>query len=84
LSRWGVARNPFYGIVATNARSPRDAKYLERLGTYNPIPDENGVKQVQLNFERSKWWLANGAETSPRVEHLFIKVTPVHFTLSQS
>ena len=72
LARWGSQRNPFYGIVAANARAARDGKHLERLGTYNPIPN-NGVKHIQLNTDRIKYWLSVGAQPSDRVAWLLSK-----------
>jgi small subunit ribosomal protein S16 len=75
LSRWGARNNPFYGIVVANARAPRDGKHLERLGTYNPIPDENRVKHVELNVERIKYWISVGAQPSDRVAWLLAKAS---------
>ncbi|KAJ3339360.1 hypothetical protein HDU93_008365 [Gonapodya sp. JEL0774] len=73
LARWGVRHNPFYGIVVAEARAPRDGRHIERIGTYNPIPDANGVKHIELDFERAKYWIANGAEPTDRVGWLLNK-----------
>ncbi|KAI8928623.1 ribosomal protein S16 domain-containing protein [Entophlyctis helioformis] len=73
LARWGAANNPFYGIVVANARAARDGKHLERVGTYNSVPDENRTKHLQLNVERIKHWLAVGAQPSERVSWLLAK-----------
>ncbi|KAJ3198194.1 hypothetical protein HDU83_005877 [Entophlyctis luteolus] len=73
LARWGVRGNPFYGIVAANVRAPRDGRHLERLGTYNPIPDANRVKHVELNYSRIKYWLGVGAQPTDRVAWLLAK-----------
>ena len=67
LQRWGERHRPFYRIVACNRKAPRDGKFLELLGTYNPIPDSFGNKQVSLQVERLKYWIRNGAEPSERV-----------------
>jgi small subunit ribosomal protein S16 len=75
LSRWGARNNPFYGIVVANARAARDGKHLERVGTYNPIPDQNKVKHVELNVERIKYWLSVGAQPSDRVAWLLAKAS---------
>lgn len=74
LARWGVKNNPFYGIVVTNSRSARDGRHLERVGTYNPIPDERGTKHIELNVNRIKYWLSVGADMSDRVAWLLNKV----------
>ncbi|KXS16801.1 ribosomal protein S16 [Gonapodya prolifera JEL478] len=74
LARWGVRHNPFYGIVVAEARAPRDGRHIERIGTYNPIPDENGVKHIELDFARAKYWIANGAHPTDRVGWLLTKV----------
>jgi small subunit ribosomal protein S16 len=73
LSRWGARRNPFYGIVVANARAPRDSKYLEKVGTYNPIPNQ-GVKHLELDVNRIKYWLSVGAQPTERVHWLLAKV----------
>ncbi|KAH6562737.1 hypothetical protein BASA50_010006 [Batrachochytrium salamandrivorans] len=74
LARWGAANNPLYGIVAANLRAARDGKHLERLGTYNPIPDHNRTKHLELNVDRIKYWLSVGAQPSERVSWLLSKV----------
>ena len=79
LSRWGASHNPFYKIVAINAKSARDAKHFEDLGTYNPIADSNGVKHISLNVSRIKYWIGVGAQPSDRVHWLLSKVDRNHF-----
>ncbi len=74
LSRYGVRRNPFYGIVVTHTSAPRDARHLDRIGTYNPIPDAQGIKHIELDLERCKYWLGNGVEVSEKVGWLLAKV----------
>eukprot|EP00842_Homolaphlyctis_polyrhiza_P005111 jgi/Hompol1/5600/HPOL_004570-RA len=74
LARWGAANNPFYGIVAANVRAARDGKHLERLGTYNPKPDHNNTKHIELNVQRIKYWLSVGAQPSERVSWLLAKL----------
>jgi len=71
LALFGRKKRPFYRIRAANARTPRNGKYLEELGTYNPIPSGvDNMKEVRLNVERIKYWLAVGAQPSERVERL--------------
>jgi small subunit ribosomal protein S16 len=67
LARWGRAHRPFYRIVAARRGAPRDGKFLERLGTYNPIPDREGNKHVTLNVDRINRWLADGATPTETV-----------------
>ena len=74
LARWGLRNNPFHGLVATRSRSPRDRKEIERIGSYNPVPDKNGVKTVELNVERIKYWLSVGGQPSDRAAWLLNKV----------
>lgn len=70
LQRAGQRHKPFYRIVACGRRAPRDGKHFEVIGTYNPIPDSDGNKQVSLNIERIKHWLTHGAQPSERVQKL--------------
>ncbi|KAI9103178.1 ribosomal protein S16 domain-containing protein [Phlyctochytrium arcticum] len=74
LARWGASHNPFYGVVVANHRAARDGKHLERVGTYDPIPDKEGIKRIELNVERIKYWLGVGAQPSDRVAWLLAKV----------
>jgi small subunit ribosomal protein S16 len=67
LARGGTKKRPFYRIVATHARSPRDGRFLEKLGTYDPLlPDEHPTRIV-LKEERIRYWLGCGAAPSDRV-----------------
>jgi small subunit ribosomal protein S16 len=70
LQRFGRKRLPFYRIVAADSRSPRDGKSIEKLGTYNPIPDKHGVKEVAIKSDRVRYWLGVGAQPSPTVGRL--------------
>ena len=71
LSRGGAKRRPYYRIVVADVRAPRDGKYLEQIGTYNPmLPKESG-ERVKLNEDRARHWLAVGAKPSDRV-HRFL------------
>ncbi len=68
LTRVGTKKRPFYRIVAADARSPRDGRFIERLGTYSPMLARDDAGRVTLNEERIKHWLAVGAKPSERVE----------------
>lgn len=67
LSRAGAKKRPFYRIVVADSRSPRDGRYLERLGTYNPMLPKDSAERVKLNEPRIKHWLDMGAKPSDRV-----------------
>ncbi len=71
LSRGGAKKRPYYRIVVSDSRSPRDGKYLEQIGIYNPmLPKESG-ERVKLNEDRARHWLSVGAKPSDRV-HRFL------------
>ncbi len=67
LARGGTKKRPFYRIVATNSRSPRDGRFLEKLGSYNPLLASDHPQRVVMNEERLRYWLARGATPSERV-----------------
>ena len=67
LSRGGAKKRPYYRIVAADSRSPRDGKYLEQIGTYNPLLAKDDEGRVKLNEDRAKYWLGVGAQPSDRV-----------------
>ncbi len=67
LSRGGAKKRPYYRIVAADNRSPRDGKYLEQIGIYNPLLAKDDEGRVKLNEDRAKYWLGVGAQPSDRV-----------------
>jgi len=67
LSRGGTKKRPFYHIVVADARSPRDGRFIERLGTFNPLLAKDNEGRVVLNVERAKHWLEVGAQPTDRV-----------------
>jgi len=67
LARGGSKKRPYYQIVIADARSPRDGRFLEKVGAWNPMLDKDNDKRVELNAERIKHWLANGAVATDRV-----------------
>ena len=69
LSRTGVRKRPFYHVVATDERSPRDGRYIERLGFFNPIAT-GGEEKLRLDIERITYWRNTGAQITSRVEKL--------------
>ncbi len=70
LARHGSKKRPFYRIVAANSESPRDGRFLEILGTYNPLTDP---AQVDLKSERVEYWMGQGAIPSDTVNNLLRK-----------
>ena len=67
LSRAGAKKRPFYHIVISDANSPRDGKFIERVGTYNPMLPAEHADRVTLVTERLTDWIANGAQPTDRV-----------------
>ncbi|WP_294195081.1 30S ribosomal protein S16 [uncultured Sphingomonas sp.] len=67
LSRGGSKKRPYYRIVVADARSPRDGKFIEKLGNYNPLLAKDDEKRIVLDAERAKHWLAMGAQPTDRV-----------------
>ena len=73
LTRGGTKKRPYYSIIVTASRNPRDCKHLEKIGTYNPLLTDENEKRVTINAERAKYWLSVGAQMSDRVHGFFNK-----------
>ena len=69
LKRMGDKKNPFYRVVVSDSRSPRDGKFIEEIGFYNPISQP---KQVKINDEKAVKWLSNGAQPTDTVKSLLV------------
>lgn len=67
LSRGGAKKRPFYRIVIADVRSPRDGRFIERVGTYNPMVPKDHPERLKLNEDRIRHWLGNGAKPTDRV-----------------
>jgi small subunit ribosomal protein S16 len=67
LSRGGSKKRPYYKIVVADSRSPRDGRFIERIGSYNPLLAKDDEKRVVLDVERAKHWVSVGAQPSDRV-----------------
>lgn len=67
MARGGRKKSPFYRIVVADARAPRDGKFIEKVGTYNPLLAKDDANRVTLNTELVKKWLLEGAQPSERV-----------------
>ena len=67
LSRGGSKKRPYYRVVVADVRSPRDGRFIERVGTYNPLLPKDSEERVNLNVERIQHWLSEGAQPTDRV-----------------
>ena len=70
LARGGSKKRPHYAIVATDSRMPRDGRFLEKLGTYNPLLAKDNESRVVMNVERVQHWLSHGAQPTDRVARM--------------
>jgi small subunit ribosomal protein S16 len=73
LSRGGSKKRPYYKLVVSNSRAPRDGKYLEQLGTYNPLLAKDDENRVRLIEDRVRYWLGVGAQPTDRVARMLDK-----------
>ncbi|MBI1328668.1 MAG: 30S ribosomal protein S16 [Alphaproteobacteria bacterium] len=71
LSRGGTKKRPFYSIVVTDSHSPRDGRFIEKLGFYNPLLPKDHADRLRLDLEKAQAWLKKGAKASDRV-HRFL------------
>src|SRR5213075_3547600 len=67
LTRGGAKKRPYYRIVVADSRSPRDGRFIEKLGTYNPLLAKDSPERVKLDTDRISHWLSVGAQPSDRV-----------------
>ena len=67
LARGGSKKRPFYRIVAADSRMPRDGRFIEKLGTYNPLLPKDSEDRVKMNMERVQYWLDQGAQPTDRL-----------------
>ena len=70
MTRLGTVKRPFYRVIATDSRSPRDGRFLEQLGYYDPMKTP---KEIKLDLERVKYWISKGAQPSETVATLIKK-----------
>jgi small subunit ribosomal protein S16 len=71
LSRGGAKKRPYYYVVVAHSASPRDGRYIEQIGTFNPMLPKDSAERVKLDLDRCKHWLSVGAQPTDRVERLF-------------
>ncbi len=74
LARFGRNKVPFYHIVVSDSRNRRDSKFLEKIGTYNPLLDDDNKEKVVLKKDRAEYWLSVGAQPTERAAILMIKL----------
>ena len=70
LSRGGAKKRPYYYVVAANTASPRDGRYIEQIGTFDPMLKKDDQNRIKLNLDRCKYWLSVGAQPTDRVARL--------------
>jgi small subunit ribosomal protein S16 len=73
LARGGAKKRPFYRIVIADSRSPRDGRFIERIGSYNPMVAQDHPDRLKLDQERAKHWLSVGAQPTDRVARFLAK-----------
>lgn len=76
LARGGAKKRPFYRIVVADSRYPRDGRFIERIGSFNPLLDKNAAERVIIDLEKAKAWMAKGATPTDRV-HRFLDAAGV-------
>lgn len=67
LTRGGAKKRPYYRIVVADARSPRDGRFIDRIGSYDPMKPKDAADRVVVDVEKAKAWLAKGAQPTDRV-----------------
>ena len=67
LARAGAKKRPYYHIVIADSRSPRDGRYIERLGYFNPLLPKDNAERLKFDVEKAKTWLSKGAQPSDRI-----------------
>ena len=70
LARGGSKKRPFYRVVVADSRMPRDGRYIEKVGTYNPLLAKDSEERVKLDLDRIKHWLGEGAQVTDRVSRM--------------
>lgn len=70
LSRGGAKKRPYYYVVVAHSASPRDGRYIEQVGTFNPMLPKDSPERVKLDLERCKHWISVGAQPTDRVARL--------------
>lgn len=74
LSRWGAKKRPFYRIVVADARAPRDGRFVEKIGTFDPLKPHEDTARLVIDAEKAKDWISKGAQPTERVLKLLASV----------
>lgn len=74
LARRGAKKRPYYNIVVANSRSPRDGRFIEIIGKYNPLLTHEDENRITINTEKASYWLSKGAQPTERVQKFFDKL----------
>ncbi|MEO0393413.1 MAG: 30S ribosomal protein S16 [Pseudomonadota bacterium] len=74
LARGGAKKRPFYSIVVADIRAPRDGKFIEKIGTFNPLLNDDHPEKLVLKQDRAQYWMGNGAKPTERVAKLMAKL----------
>jgi len=74
LARFGAKKKPYYKIVVANASAPRDGRFIEQIGVYDPMLAKENDNRYKVNAERAQYWLGVGAVPTERVKFIFKKV----------
>src|ERR1700679_2315810 len=80
LARGGAKKRPYYSIVVADSHSPRDGRFIEKVGAYNPLLKRDDPKRITLNSERITEWLSKGAQPTDRVARLLSTGGPAKWT----
>lgn len=84
LSRGGSKKRPFYRIVAADQRAPRDGRFIERLGSYNPMLPKDHADRLVVDAEKVKSWISKGAQPTERLQKLFSTLGSALLRLSKT
>lgn len=74
LARGGSKKRPFYRVVVADAASPRDGRFVEKIGTYNPLLEQDNAERLVIDKARAEYWLSVGAQPTDRVTSFFVKI----------
>ena len=74
LSRWGAKKRPFYRIVVADARAPRDGRFVEKIGTFDPLKPADDAARLVINADKARDWMSKGAQPTERVLKLLASV----------
>lgn len=74
LARGGSKKRPFYRVVVADANSPRDGRFVEKIGTYNPLLEQGHADRLVIDKDRAQYWVSVGAQPTDRVQSFFVKL----------